>query len=227
MLRSIILAGAVLFATSVAAEPFTAPVAGSYTQNFGGFGTDGTEDLFEIAVPPLDVSPGTDFVRIAFEGTLTQSLSFTFQGSEFGDESFCTSTAGSPSFGLLLLGAELANLSVANGVSLCGDIGEDATDTQSAPVLFSAEIDRTDPLFEFLSEGVPLELVFRDPNTWDLERTTFDSFVYVTGFDGNIFVEAVDGTPNEVPEPAALGLLGLGALALGLRRRAVRARSSH
>lgn len=219
MLRSMMLAGAAFFATSALAEPFTAPVSRSYTQNFGGFGTDGTEDLIEIGVPPLDISSGIDLVRITFEGTLSQSLSFAFQGSDFGDESFCTSTAGSPSLSLYLFSEELATASVDHGVSLCGAIGEYAADSQSTPVLLSAEIERSNPLFNYFAEGVPLEFIFRDPNTWDLEGAGFDSFVYGTGFDGNIIVEAIGRAPNEVPEPAALALLGLGVLALGRRGR--------
>lgn len=219
MLRSVVLAGAALLATSVAAEPFIAPVAGSYTQNFGGFGTDGTEALFEVSVPPLDTSTGSDLIRIEFEGTVTQSLSFTFAGSDFGDPSYCGSTFALPGFSFFIGGEPLAAAEVGTGVSVCGDIGEAVSGTESAPVLFETIIDPSNPAFEALLEGFPLEFVFRDPNIWDLERLDFDSFVYVTGFDGNILVEAISGGPNDVPEPAALGLLGLGALALGLRRR--------
>lgn len=227
MLRSVVLAGAVLLATSVAAEPFIAPVAGSYTQSFGGFGTDGTEALFEFSVPPLDTSTGTDLIRIEFEGTITQSLSFTFQGSDFGDQSYCGSTFALPRFSLFIGGEPLAAAEVGTGVSVCGDIGEAVSGTQSAPVLFETVIDPSNPSFEAFLEGFPLEFVFRDPNIWDLEGLEFDSFVYVTGFEGNILVEAIGRGPNAVPEPAAFGLLGLGALALGLRRRrAVGASSS-
>ena len=219
MSRMLMLAGAGLLATAAVAEPFVAPVSGSYTQEFGGFGSDGTEALFEFSVPPLDTSTGTDLIRIEFEGTITQSLSFTFAGSEFGDQSYCGSTFALPGFSLFIGGEPLAAAEVGTGVGVCGNIGEAVSATQAAPVLFETVIDPSNPSFEAFLEGFPLEFVFRDPSMWDLEGLEFDSFVYVTGFDGNIFVEAIGGAPNEVPEPAALGLIGLGALALGLRRR--------
>ena len=219
MLRSLILAGAGLLATAAVAAPFTAPVSGSYTQEFGGFDSNGTEAPFEFSVPPLETSSRTDLIRIKFEGTVTQSLFFTFGGSDFGDESYCGSTFAAPSFSFFIGGELLAATEVESGASVCGNIGEAVSDTRSAPVLLSAIVDPTDPSFEALLGGFPLEFLFRDPNRWDLERLEFDSFVYVTGFDGNIFVEAIGAAPNEVPEPAAFGLLAIGALALGLRRR--------
>src|SRR5688500_12044403 len=102
MLRMLMFAGAGLLATAAVAEPFVAPVSGSYTQEFGGFGSDGTEALFEFSVPPLDTSTGTDLIRIEFEGTITQSLSFTFAGSEFGDQSYCGSTFALPGFSFFI-----------------------------------------------------------------------------------------------------------------------------
>ena len=221
MLRSLWFAGACLVATAAVAEPFVAPISGSYSQAFGGFGSDGTEALFEFAVPPLDRSGGSQLVRIDFEGTVTQSLSFTFSGSDSGGESYCAIASAAPSFGFFVGGEPLAAVDVENGAGVCGGIGEAVSDTQSMPVLLSAVVDPTSPSFEGLSEGFPLDFLFRDANWWDLEGAAFDSFVYATSFAGTITVEAFGGAPNEVPEPAAFGLLGLGALALARRRRAV------
>lgn len=221
MLRSLLFAGACVLATAAVAEPFVAPVSGSYSQTFGGFGSDGTEALFEVAVPPLDAVGGADLVRIDFEGTVTQSLSFSFRGNDAGDRSYCGSTSAAPSFGFFVGGEPLAAVDVENGAGVCGGIGEAVSDTQSMPVLLSAVVDPTQPLFEGLFEGFPLEFLFRDANWWDLEGAAFDSHVYATAFAGTITVEAFGGAPNEVAEPAAFGLLGLGALALARRRRAV------
>jgi len=204
-------------APAVAAPLHSSWVSFSHTQFDGGFGSDGIEDYREVAVGPIDGRAMAARVRLSFDGTVTQSLAFTFRGSEFGDDSFCAGTFARPRVTLGLFGDRLARGTAGGGVNACGGIGESVSDSLSQAVSLSAEIGRSDPLFDIMFDGFPLELVFRDGNWWDLERNSFDAFVYVTGFTGTVTLEALDSTP--VPEPAALGLLGVGALAVGLARR--------
>lgn len=218
MLRAALVMVALL-AAPLAAQPLTIPVGGTVTQAFGGYGSDGSEITIDLDVPPADV-PNPVAFAIDFKGTVTQSLAFKFREDFYGGEdSFCTGTWAQPSFTLNLAAEELTSTEVETGVGTCGGIGETVSDTASALVSMSAVIDASNPYFADLLEGFPLALVFRDPNWWDLEGTSFDVYTYVTGFEGTLTIEAIGGAPDEVPEPAALGLLGLGLLGLGLRRR--------